>query len=76
MEKDLEKLSFEEIVKILEQKTKEVEEGKLDLDSLVESYEKGMKLVMIENKKLDEAEKRIVALMKNENGEIIEEEME
>ena len=76
MDKQLEELSFEELILILEKKTKEVEEGKLDLDNSVKAYEEGMKIGELANKKLDEAERKIVCLNKKEDGSVVEEEIE
>ena len=76
MDKQLEELSFEELILILEKKTKEVEEGKLDLDNSVKAYEEGMTIGELANKKLAEAERKIVCLNKKEDGTVVEEEIE
>ncbi len=73
--KKLEELTFEEIMNMLDKKTKEVQEGNLDLDKSIKTYEEGMKLVEIANTRLDNAEKKIVAIKRNEEGQEEEEEL-
>lgn len=73
--KKLEELTFEEIMNILDKKTKEVQEGNLDLDKSIKTYEEGMKLVEAANTRLDNAEKKIVAIKRNGEGEEEEEEL-
>lgn len=73
--KKIEELTFEEIMNILDKKTKEVQEGNLDLDKSIKTYEEGMKLVEIANTRLDNAEKKIVAIKRNGEGEEEEEEL-
>lgn len=70
-----EELSFEEIMKKLEEKTKEVETGEFNLDKAVKAYEEGINLVKLANQKLDEAEKKIVALNIKSDDTISEEEI-
>lgn len=74
--KKLEELTFEEIMNMLDKKTKEVQEGNLDLDKSIKTYEEGMKLVEAANTRLDNAEKKIVAIKRNGEGEGEEEEEE
>lgn len=73
--KKLEELTFEEIMNMLDKKTKEVQEGNLDLDKSIKTYEEGMKLVEAANTRLDNAEKKIVAIKRNGEGEEEEEEL-
>ncbi len=73
--KKLEELTFEEIMNMLDKKTKEVQEGNLDLDKSIKTYEEGMKLVEVANTRLDNAEKKIVAIKRNGEGEEEEEEL-
>lgn len=73
--KKVEELSFEEIMNLLDKKTKEVQEGNLDLDKSIKTYEEGMKLVEIANTRLDNAEKKIVAIKRNGEGNEEEEEL-
>lgn len=70
-----EELKFEEVIKNLEVKVKEVESSSLDLDKSVKAYEEGMEYIKLANKMLDDAERKIVALRKNANGEYEEEEL-
>ena len=56
----------------LEDISKELESGKLDLDESVSKFEEGMKLSKICTKMLNEAEKRINILI-DKDGEISEE---
>ncbi len=73
--KKLEELTFEEIMNMLDKKTKEVQEGNLNLDKSIKTYEEGMKLVEIANTRLDNAEKKIVAIKRNDEGQEEEEEL-
>lgn len=68
----MKEVKFEDAIKKLEEISKELESGKLDLDESVSKFEEGMKLSKICTKMLNEAEKRINILIDN-NGEISEE---
>ena len=68
-----EKLSFEESMQKLEDITKELEKGELDLNSSMEKFEEGMKISHECTKILEEAEKKITILLEKD-GEIEEEE--
>jgi len=52
----MEEIKFEEAIKKLEDISKELESGKLDLDESVSKFEEGMKLSKICTKMLNEAE--------------------
>ena len=67
-----EKLSFEESMQKLEDITKELEKGELDLNSSMEKFEEGIKLSKECNKILENAEKKITILLQKD-GEIKEE---
>ena len=67
------KLSFEENIEKLEQIADELEKGDLDLDSSVKKFEEGMKISKECSQILEEAEKKITMLIKDDNGEIVEE---
>lgn len=54
-----EELTFEEIMKKLEEITMELENGDLDLEKSVSKFEEGMKLSKKCNEILENAEKRI-----------------
>ncbi len=73
-----EELTFEEIMKKLEEITMELENGDLDLEKSVSKFEEGMKLSKKCNEILENAEKRISVLIekdgKLEEKNFIEEE--
>jgi len=73
MEKNSE-LNFEETMKELECIVKELEEGKLNLDDSIKKFEQGIKLSNNASKYLEDAEKKITVLIKDKEGEIMEEE--
>lgn len=60
---------FETSLKKLEEIVKELEEGELTLEQSLERYEKGIALARFCSAKLEEAEKRIEMLQKDEMGE-------
>lgn len=67
-------LNFEETMKALETIVKELEEGKLNLDDSIKKFEQGIKLSNSASKYLEDAEKKITVLIKDKEGEIMEEE--
>ena len=67
---------FEESLAELEKIATEIEKGDLGLEQAISEFEKGIKLSKECSEKLDDAEKRINILVKNENGEMTEEEFE
>ena len=69
----MEKISFEENMKKLEQIATELEKGDLDLDTSVAKFEEGMKLSKKCSEILEKAEKKITVLIKGEDGELAEE---
>tara|TARA_Y100000590_G_scaffold369255_1_gene430373 strand:- start:608 stop:844 length:237 start_codon:yes stop_codon:yes gene_type:complete len=75
--KELEKLSFEEIMEELEKSVTSLENGKLPLNEASEVYEKGMKLAEEANKRLSDTELKITEIKKAfENKIAIESEEE
>tara|TARA_Y100000590_G_scaffold424933_1_gene532389 strand:- start:4074 stop:4313 length:240 start_codon:yes stop_codon:yes gene_type:complete len=62
--KELEKLSFEEIMEELEKSVASLENGKLPLNEASEVYEKGMKLAEEANKRLSDTELKITEIKK------------
>jgi len=60
---------FETALKRLEEIVKELEAGELTLEQSLERYELGIRMARFCQAKLDEAEKRIEMLQKNEEGE-------
>lgn len=67
-----EKINFEDTMKQLEEIAVQLEKGNLSLDESVEKFEEGMKLSKQCSKTLEEAEKRITILLKNEDGNLEE----
>jgi exodeoxyribonuclease VII small subunit len=66
------KLTFENAMKQLENIVHELESGNLSLDDSVKKFEEGIRLSNYCSSKLDETEKRITILMKEQNGSISE----
>jgi exodeoxyribonuclease VII small subunit len=71
-EKVKKKESFETLMDRLDEIVKALENGSADLDSALSLYEEGVGLVRKCGKMLDEAEKKIKILQKDENGELTE----
>ena len=67
--------SFEENLKQLEGLVEQMESPELPLETIVEKYETGMKLVAACHEKLQAAEKRILLLTKNKDGSMEEREL-
>ncbi|MFO7667276.1 MAG: exodeoxyribonuclease VII small subunit [Desulfobacterales bacterium] len=66
------KLTFENAMKQLENIVHDLESGNLSLEDSIKKFEEGIKLSNYCSAKLDETEKRITILMKDQNGIIIE----
>ena len=66
-----EELSFEDLMKRLEEVTNKLEKEELNLDESVSLFEEGMNLSKKCNETLENAEKRITILLEN-NGELVE----
>ncbi len=60
---------FESALKRLEEIVKELEAGDLSLEQSLERYEQGVAMARFCQAKLEEAEKRIEMLQKDEEGE-------
>jgi exodeoxyribonuclease VII small subunit len=69
----MENLRFEEAMKKLEKIAEELEDGTVTLDESFEKFKEGMNLSKYCSKKLDEIEKKISILVK-QNGENYQEE--
>ncbi|MFH1092157.1 MAG: exodeoxyribonuclease VII small subunit [Pseudomonadota bacterium] len=67
-------LTFEEGLSRLEELIQELEDGKLDLDRSLAVFEEGIKLSRVLGQKLDQAEKKLELLLKDEQGQPIIEE--
>ena len=68
-----EKLNFEETMKELEEVVQKLENGELNLDESIKEFEKGMELSKNASKYLEDAEKKITILVKDKDGELVEE---
>ncbi len=68
--------TFEESLGELESIAQKMEKGDLSLEDAISEFEKGITLSKECTKKLEEAEKKINILIKNENGEVDEENFE
>jgi len=64
--------SFEQSLKQLEQIVHDLEEGNLPLEKAIKKFEDGIKLSKYCSDKLDETEKKITLLLKEQNGKITE----
>ena len=64
------KKTFESAMEQLEQIVREIENGQLTLDTAIKKFEEGVKLSRFCSDKLDEAEKKIDVLLKNEAGKM------
>ena len=60
---------FEAALKKLEEIVKKLETGDLSLDSALELFEEGIKLSRFCHTKLEQAERRVVILLKNNSGQ-------
>jgi len=63
------KLDFEKALKELERLVKQLEEDELSLEEALKTFENGINLSRYCAKCLDDAEKRIQQLSRNEDGE-------
>jgi exodeoxyribonuclease VII small subunit len=63
-DKPLDKLSFEEAINELEKIAHDLEEGTLNLDDSIASFERGTELKKFCREKLEEAERKIEILQK------------
>lgn len=68
-----EKQNFEEAIKELEVIASELENGDLSLDESVSKFEQGMKLSKKCSDLLEDAEKRITILLKDDDNNVKEE---
>ncbi len=67
------KISFEKSLKQLEQIVRELESGNLPLEKAMKKFEEGVKLSKYCSEKLDETEKKISVLLRDNKGDITEE---
>lgn len=66
------KKTFEDALKQLEVIVEELESGDLPLEKAIKRFEQGVRLSKFCSEKLDETEKKITILLKNEDGSIVE----
>jgi len=66
------KPTFEIAMKQLEQIVQELESGNLSLEDSIKKFEEGIKLSKFCSSKLDETEKKITLLLKDQDGNVIE----
>lgn len=67
------KQTFEDAMKRLETIVEELEGGELALDEALKKFQEGVKLYSFCTKKLDESEKKVALLLKDDQGELREE---
>ncbi len=71
MEIEIEKLSFEQAMNMLENIVKDLEDEKISLEESIKKFEIGVKLSSFCLEKLNEAEKKIEELTRTDNGKLI-----
>jgi len=67
-----EKVSFEKSLERIEEIVKNLERGDVPLDEALSLFEEGTKLIKGCGKMLDDAEQKVVALQKGDDGEPVE----
>ena len=70
MGKSKDSLTFEDAVARLEEIVSQMEAAELPLDSVIEKYEEGMKLLAFCGDKLTAAEKKIELLTRDKTGKV------
>lgn len=70
------KLTFESAMKRLETIVQDLESGDLSLDEALKKFQEGMKISRFCSDKLDESEKKVSILLRDEEGGIQEEPFE
>jgi exodeoxyribonuclease VII small subunit len=66
------KQTFEKAMEQLEEIVQELESVDLPLEKAIKKFEEGVQLAKFCSDKLDETEKRISILLKDQNGQVIE----
>jgi exodeoxyribonuclease VII small subunit len=69
--KDMAKEKFEEALGRLEDIVKKMEAGEMSLEESLKAFEEGIKLARLCSRKLDEAERRVEILLKQEEELVI-----
>ncbi|HEY4663099.1 MAG TPA: exodeoxyribonuclease VII small subunit [Candidatus Humimicrobiaceae bacterium] len=72
----IDKMSFEESIKKLEEIVKELEDENISLEESMEKFELGIKLSSNCLKKLNEAEGKIEELTRSEDGKLVTKELD
>ncbi len=67
---EIDKMTFEEALKALEEIVSQLDSGEIDLDKAVEAYERGTNLKAHCEKKLKEAQLRVEKIEVDKEGEI------
>ncbi|MBW2437838.1 MAG: exodeoxyribonuclease VII small subunit [Desulfobacterales bacterium] len=65
--------TFEQSMKQLEKIVQELEDGDLPLEKAIKKFEEGIKLTRFCSAKLDETEKKVSILLKNADGQMVDE---
>jgi exodeoxyribonuclease VII small subunit len=66
------KQTFEKAMEKLEKIVQELESADLPLEKAINKFEEGVQLSKFCSEKLDETEKRITILLKDQNGNVLE----
>jgi exodeoxyribonuclease VII small subunit len=66
------KKTFEDALTQLEVIVEELESGDLPLEKAIKRFEQGVRLSKFCSEKLDETEKKITILLKNQDGSVVE----
>jgi len=66
------KKTFEDALTQLEVIVEELESGDLPLEKAIKRFEQGIRLSKFCSEKLDETEKKITILLKNQDGSVVE----
>jgi exodeoxyribonuclease VII small subunit len=66
------KQTFEKAMEKLEKIVQELESADLPLEKAINKFEEGVQLSKFCSEKLDETEKRITILLKDQNGKVLE----
>ena len=75
MEKEIKEMSFEEALLKLETIVSELEDDKIALEESIKRFEIGVRLSSHCLAKLDEAEKKIEELTRNQEGKLVAQEL-
>jgi exodeoxyribonuclease VII small subunit len=65
------KEKFEEAMEKLEEIVRRMEAGEMTLDESLKAFEEGIKLSRLCAKKLDEADRRVDLLLRQQEGELV-----